>query len=85
MRSFLTLLVSAVCIGRIGGATRLKELVSIEGVRDNQLVGYGVVVGLNGTGDKRQTVFSAAPRPVCFWARPLCFWARPRFGPGRTH
>jgi flagellar P-ring protein precursor FlgI len=40
-------------------ATRLKDLVSIEGVRDNQLVGYGLVVGLNGTGDKRQTVFSA--------------------------
>jgi flagellar P-ring protein precursor FlgI len=40
-------------------ATRLKELVAIEGVRDNQLVGYGVVVGLAGTGDKRQTVFSA--------------------------
>jgi flagellar P-ring protein FlgI len=39
--------------------TRLKELVSLEGVRDNQLVGYGLVVGLNGTGDKRQTVFSA--------------------------
>src|SRR5579885_1567371 len=41
------------------GAVRLKELASIEGVRDNQLVGYGLVVGLNGTGDKRQTVFSA--------------------------
>src|SRR5215471_20826026 len=40
-------------------ATRLKDLVTIEGVRDNQLVGYGLVVGLNGTGDKRQTVFSA--------------------------
>lgn len=40
-------------------AARLKDLVSIEGVRDNQLVGYGIVVGLNGTGDKRQTVFSA--------------------------
>jgi flagellar P-ring protein precursor FlgI len=39
--------------------TRLKDLVSIEGVRDNQLVGYGIVVGLNGTGDKVQTVFSA--------------------------
>src|SRR5258706_10956029 len=39
--------------------TRLKDLVTIEGVRDNQLVGYGLVVGLNGTGDKRQTVFSA--------------------------
>ena len=37
---------------------RLKDLVSVEGVRDNQLVGYGLVVGLNGTGDKRQTVFS---------------------------
>jgi flagellar P-ring protein FlgI len=40
-------------------ATRLKDLVSIEGVRDNQLVGYGLVVGLNGTGDSQQTIFSA--------------------------
>src|SRR5215213_2795939 len=40
-------------------ATRLKELTSIEGVRDNQLIGYGLVVGLAGTGDRRQTVFSA--------------------------
>jgi len=40
-------------------ATRLKDLVTLEGVRDNQLLGYGLVVGLNGTGDKRQTVFSA--------------------------
>lgn len=38
---------------------RLKELVSLEGVRDNQLLGYGIVVGLNGTGDKRQTLFTA--------------------------
>src|SRR4051812_10694863 len=41
------------------GASRLKELVNIEGVRENQLVGYGLVVGLNGTGDRRQTLFSA--------------------------
>src|SRR5947208_3172398 len=41
------------------GTTRLKDIISIEGVRENQLVGYGVVVGLAGTGDKRQTVFSA--------------------------
>ncbi|MGE5645492.1 MAG: flagellar basal body P-ring protein FlgI [Acidobacteriota bacterium] len=41
------------------GATRLKDLASIEGVRDNQLVGYGLVVGLAGTGDRRQTIFSA--------------------------
>ncbi len=37
---------------------RLKDLVSIEGVRDNQLVGYGVVVGLAGTGDKQTTIFT---------------------------
>ncbi len=38
--------------------TRLKDLVSIEGVRDNQLMGYGIVVGLNNTGDKQLTLFS---------------------------
>lgn len=31
--------------------TRIKDIVDIEGVRDNQLVGYGLVVGLNGSGD----------------------------------
>src|SRR5512141_2369904 len=40
-------------------ATRLKDLVAIEGVRDNQLIGYGLVVGLSGTGDRRQALFSA--------------------------
>src|SRR5579885_123272 len=38
--------------------TRLKDLVSLEGVRDNQLMGYGIVVGLAGTGDKQLTLFS---------------------------
>ena len=32
-------------------AARLKDLAEVEGVRGNQLFGYGVVVGLNGTGD----------------------------------
>ncbi|MBZ5575921.1 MAG: flagellar basal body P-ring protein FlgI [Acidobacteriia bacterium] len=40
-------------------AARLKDLVSVEGVRENQLVGYGLVVGLAGTGDRKQTMFSA--------------------------
>ena len=39
--------------------TRLKELVSLEGVRDNHLIGYGLVVGLFRTGDHQQTLFSA--------------------------
>lgn len=40
-------------------SVRLKDLASVEGIRDNQLVGYGLVVGLAGTGDRKQTVFSA--------------------------
>ena len=32
-------------------SARIKDIVNIEGVRENQLVGYGLVVGLNGTGD----------------------------------
>ena len=36
---------------------RVKDVSSVEGVRDNQLVGYGIVVGLHGTGDSSQTVF----------------------------
>ncbi len=31
--------------------SRIKDLVAVEGIRDNMLVGYGLVVGLNGTGD----------------------------------
>lgn len=34
-----------------GAAARIKDIVDMEGVRENQLVGYGLVVGLNGTGD----------------------------------
>jgi len=37
---------------------RLKDISDYEGIRDNQLIGYGLVVGLNGTGDKQQTFFS---------------------------
>ncbi len=38
---------------------RIKDIADVEGVRDNQLVGYGLVVGLNGTGDRlRSAVFT---------------------------
>ncbi len=36
----------------------IRDLASIEGVRENPLIGYGMVVGLAGTGDRRQTMFS---------------------------
>ena len=32
-------------------AVRIKDIVSVEGIRDNQLIGYGIVVGVKGTGD----------------------------------
>jgi flagellar P-ring protein precursor FlgI len=38
-------------MGASASATRIKDIVSIGGVRPNQLVGYGLVIGLNGTGD----------------------------------
>jgi flagellar P-ring protein precursor FlgI len=46
---------AALAAGTAGAASaataRIKDIVDIEGVRENQLVGYGLVVGLNGTGD----------------------------------
>ena len=36
----------------------IRDITQIEGVRDNQLVGYGLVVGLNRTGDSQQTFFT---------------------------
>ncbi len=36
-------------------ASRIKDIVNVEGVRDNMLVGYGLVVGLNNTGDTLKT------------------------------
>jgi len=54
MRHLLLLLTLATALH---ANSRLKDLTSVEGIRDNQLVGYGLVVGLNKTGDKVQTIF----------------------------
>ena len=56
MKTLLTFLLTG-ALAFPGGA-RLKDFASIEGVRDNQLIGYGIVVGLAGTGDKQLTLFS---------------------------
>jgi flagellar P-ring protein precursor FlgI len=45
------LALSVALAGPALGQSRIKDIASIEGVRTNQLVGYGLVVGLNGTGD----------------------------------
>lgn len=59
MKRFLSIWMIALVPEANAGASRLKDLVSIEGVRENQLVAYGLVVGLAGTGDRKQTMFSA--------------------------
>lgn len=55
----VAVMVGWACLAPPAAAQRLKDLVDVEGVRANQLVGYGLVVGLNGTGDRlRNTPFT---------------------------
>ena len=49
------LLLAPLCVPPALAQVRIKDIADIEGVRDNQLVGYGLVVGLNGTGDRLDT------------------------------
>ncbi len=48
----LGLLLLGLCLHTAAQADRIKDMASVAGVRSNQLIGYGLVVGLDGTGDK---------------------------------
>lgn len=52
------LLISVAWGGAQSPATRLKDIAQVRGVRSNQLLGYGLVVGLEGTGDSSGTFFT---------------------------
>ncbi len=54
MKSFIAACCMLLLLTTAAHAVRIKDLASFEGVRENQLVGYGLVVGLNGTGDSDQ-------------------------------
>jgi len=57
----MVLISATLCVttATVAQAERLKDLASIQGVRTNQLIGYGLVVGLDGTGDQTvQTPFT---------------------------
>ena len=60
--SWLAALLLALCgvvlLAPDAHAVRIKDIASFSGVRDNQLVGYGLVVGLSGTGDKKDSAFT---------------------------
>ena len=54
--TFLTLICASLAIASLTASpvlarSRIKDIVAFEGIRDNELIGYGIVVGLNGTGD----------------------------------
>jgi flagellar P-ring protein precursor FlgI len=60
MRSALIVLVLGFLASGLHAQTRIKDITAVQGVRPNQLVGYGLVVGLNGTGDSlRNSPFTA--------------------------
>ena len=58
----LTAILACCCLPLLSGAAwgeRIKDLASVQGIRNNQLVGYGLIVGLDGTGDQTtQTPFT---------------------------
>jgi flagellar P-ring protein precursor FlgI len=57
----MTLFLGAVVLGLMppfADATRIKDIADVEGVRGNQLLGYGIVIGLNGTGDGNNVEFT---------------------------
>ncbi len=55
---FLTIIAFLATWPVAGHGARLKDIANVKGVRTNQLVGYGLVVGLNGTGDGTQAKFT---------------------------
>lgn len=54
MKRCILFMVAILLISTSAHAIRIKDIASFEGVRENQLMGYGLVVGLNGTGDSDQ-------------------------------
>jgi flagellar P-ring protein FlgI len=57
---FLFLLTLIAPLSLIGATSRLKDLVTIKGVRENPIIGYGLVIGLNGTGDSGGEITNAS-------------------------
>lgn len=58
LRIVLSALTALVIFASPSAAARIKDLANIKGVRSNQLVGYGLVVGLDGTGDDKKSIFT---------------------------
>ncbi len=58
MRQIIRMAFLAAVVSIAGAATRVKDVAYVQGVRSQQLIGYGLVVGLNGTGDSQRSTFT---------------------------
>jgi flagellar P-ring protein FlgI len=57
LKTCVTALLLVLILPQLAPAARIKDIAAFDGVRENQLIGYGIVVGLNGSGDTDQTKF----------------------------
>jgi Flagellar basal-body P-ring protein len=72
---FKTLIgLALILVSTLAQADRIRDLTSVQGVRENSLIGYGLVVGLDGTGDQTtQTPFTTQSLKTCCrnWGSPF--------------
>ncbi|MGE4268067.1 MAG: flagellar basal body P-ring protein FlgI [Deferribacterales bacterium] len=58
MKRLMSVLLFVLIVQNAYALVKVRDISNVEGIRDNQLLGYGLVVGLNGTGDKSGTAFT---------------------------
>jgi flagellar P-ring protein precursor FlgI len=58
MKKLILFIILVLFASQAAAVVKIRDVASVEGIRENQLFGYGLVVGLNGTGDKDQTRFT---------------------------
>lgn len=59
MTRFLAIALALLSLPSLGAQVRIKELADVQGMRENALFGYGLVVGLSGTGDTERVFFTS--------------------------
>ncbi|UOD35260.1 flagellar basal body P-ring protein FlgI [Deferribacteraceae bacterium V6Fe1] len=58
MKKYIIIIMMLLTASFLEASVKIRDIATIDGIRDNQLIGYGLVVGLNGTGDKSGTEFT---------------------------
>lgn len=61
LRTYMILLVLVILSTEAAFAVRVKDLAAVRGMRDNQLIGFSIVIGLNGTGDSEESLMARKP------------------------